>query len=283
MDLNKIKTIWNLSRIELIRLMRSTKIIILALFAIFINIQIITPLRALSVDMKSKLSVLEPFAAIGNSGVVVLILPFFFLNMMADFPREGESQYFYQIRCSKRTWIISQILYAVETSAVLTVFVFAASIVLSLGFISGSLDYSYAVTRYVALFPERAGEYVVQLIPENLYHQIPLPLAVVHAALLLILYFIMLALLILIFSLAKRKIAGIFLDGIFIFGGTIVCAGRLSYMWALPMAHTVVWLHYAKYQSEPVLPLGYSYLYFGVINVILIAISVAMSKRCNSI
>lgn len=281
--MNKIKTIWKLSRMELIRLIRSTKIIILALFAIFINIQIITPLRELSITMEHKLSVFEPFAAIGNSGVVVLILPLFFITMMADFPREGESQFFYQIRCSKRTWIISQIAYAVESSVMLTIFVFAASVLLSMDFTGWSPDYSYAVTRYVALFPERAGEYVVQLIPENLYNQIPLPVAAVHTALLLILYFTMLAMLLLVFSLIKKKIAGIFLDGILILLGTIVCAGRMVYMWIFPMAHTITWLHYAEYQSKPILPLFNSYLYFVAINVVLIILSIVMSKHYSNI
>lgn len=277
--MNKMKVIWNLSRMELMRSMRSTKMIILALFVIFINVQIITPLRALSITMEHKLSVFEPFAAMGNSGFVVLILPFFFITMMADFPREGESQYFYQIRCSKRTWVISQIVYAVEISIMLTVFAFAASVLLSLDFISGSPDYSYAVTRYVALFPERAGDYVVELIPENLYNQIPLSVAVIHTALLLILYFIMLALIILVFSLIKRKIAGLFLDGILILLGTVVCAGRMAYMWIFPMAHTITWLHYAEYQRKPMLPLFYSYLYFGVINIGLILLLVVFSRR----
>lgn len=281
--MNKMKTIWNLSRIELVRLMRSTKTIILVLFAIFINIQIITPLRALSITMEHKLSIFEPFVAIGNSGIVVLILPLFFITMMADFPREGESQYFYQIRCSKRTWIISQIIYAVESSIMLTLFVFAAAVLLSLDFISLTPDYSYAVTKYVALFPERAGEYVVQLIPENLYNQISLYVAVVHTALLLILYFIMLAMLLLIFSLIKKKIAGIFLDGIIVLMGTITCAGRMSYMWVFPMAHTIPWLHYTEYLKEPVLPLFCSYLYFGVINTVLIILSIVLSKHYNGI
>lgn len=277
--MNKMKVIWNLSRMELMRSMRSTKMIILALFVIFINVQIITPLRALSITMEHKLSVFEPFAAMGNSGFVVLILPFFFITMMADFPREGESQYFYQIRCSKRTWVISQIVYAVETSIMLTVFAFAASVLLSLDFISGSPDYSYAVTKYVALFPERVGEYVVELIPENLYNQIPLSVAVIHTALLLILYFIMLALIILVFALVKKKIAGLFLDGILILLGTVVCAGRMAYMWIFPMAHTITWLHYAEYQRKPMLPLFYSYLYFGVINIGLILLLVVFSRR----
>lgn len=283
MDLNWIKKIWNLSQIEMLRLVRSTKMIILAVFLIFINIQVIAPLRRLSILMESKVSLLEPFAAIGNSGIIVLIMPLFFLTMMADFPREGNSQYFYQVRCSKRTWIAGQILYAVESSIALTGFVFASSCILSLDFTNQSLDYSYAVTRYVATFPERAGEYVVQLVPENLYNQIVLSKAMLHTAILLISYFLMLALIMLVFSLIKKKIIGILLDAFLIILGVITCAARATFMWIFPMAHTIIWMHYEKYQSKQVLLLFYSYLYFGVIDLALIVLSIVMNRRYNNI
>lgn len=280
--LNKIKLLQKLSGIELLCLLRSTKIIIIFLFVIFINIQIITPLRELSRLMGSKLSVFEPFVAIGNSGVVVLILPLFFITMMADFPREGDSRYFYQIRCSKRIWIAGQIIYAIESSAALALFVLAASILLSVDFLSSSFDYSYAVTKYVSVYPMRAGEYVTELIPENLYNQIPLPAALLHTFLLLILYFLLLALVILLFALFKKKIAGIFLDGILILMGTIACAGRTAYMWIFPMAHTISWLHYSEYQRKALLPIGYSYMYFGVLDAALLILSIVMSRRYDA-
>lgn len=283
MDLDLIKKIWNLSRIEMLRLVRSTKIIILALFVIFINIQIIAPLRALSVLVGSRVSAFEPFTAIGNSGIIVLIMPLFFITMMADYPREGDSQYFFQVRCSKRVWVAGQIIYAIESSVALTLFVFVSSCILSLDFTNYNPNYSYAVTRYVAAFPERAGEYVVQLVPENLYNQMALITAVIHTALLLILYFIMLALNILVFSLVKKKMTGILLDAFLIILGVISCAARSVYMWIFPMAHTITWLHYAEYRSKQVLPLFCSYLYFGVINIVLITVSVVISKRYHSI
>ena len=278
-----IRRIWNLSRIEMLRLVRSSKIIILAVFVIFINIQVIAPLRQLSLLMESKVSMFEPFVAIGNSGIIVLIMPLFFITMMADFPREGGSQYFYQVRCSKRTWITGQVLYAIESSVAVILFVLVSLSVLSLDYTNISLNYSYAVTRYVASYPERAGEYVVQLVPENLYNQITLSTAMVHTAVLLILYFIMLAIIILLFSLIKKKSIGILVDAFLIVLGTITCAVKATFMWIFPMAHTIIWLHYEKYQSKAVFPLFYSYLYFVVIDLVLIILSIVMSKRYNNI
>lgn len=279
-----MKTVWKISLIEIVGLLRSTKIIVLALFVIFVNIQIITPLRSLSAAMGHRLSVLEPFAAIGNSGLVVLILPFFFMTMMADFPKDGVSRYFCRIRCSKRTWVMGQILYAVESSVLMTLFTLVSSVIMSADFISfATPDYSYAVTKYVSTFPERSGEYVVNLIPENLYNQIPLPVATLHTALLLILYFIMLSLIILIFSLLKKKTAGLFTDAAIIISGAVACAGRTAYMWILPMSHTITWLHYTEYQRSPVLPLYNSYMYFIIADLALIIPAVLISRRCDGI
>jgi hypothetical protein len=73
------------------------------------------------------------------------------------------------------------------------------------------------------------------------------------------------------------------LDGIIVLLGTITCAGRMAYMWVFPMAHTIPWLHYTEYLKEPVLPLFCSYLYFGVMNIVLIILSIVMSKHYNGI
>lgn len=271
--------IWKLSRTELLCLLRSTKMIILAVFIVFLNIQVIVPLRELSVQMGGKLSVFEPFLAIGNSGLVLLILPLLFITMMADFPREGESQYFCQIRCSKRLWTAGQILYAAEASVIMVVFVFVVTVLLSLDFTEWNPDYSYGITRYVTAFPERAGDYAAQLIPENLYNQISLGKAVFHTAMLQALYFFLLALILLICALIGRKLAGLLLDGALILLGTITCATRMAYMWILPMGHTIPWLHYTEYESRMILPMSVSYIYFGILNIVLLTAAIVVSKR----
>lgn len=278
--MNRVKVIWKLSRTELLCLLRSTKIIIMALFVIFVNVQVIEPLREISMLMGEKLSIFEPFLAIGNSGLVLLILPLFFMTMMADFPREGESQYFCQIRCSKRVWTAGQLLYAIEVSVIMTVFVFLVSILLSMDFTEWNLNYSHGITQYVTTFPERAGDYAAQLITENLYNQISLGTALLHTAMLQVLYFILLALIILVCSLVGRKMAGLILDGALVMLGTIACTmRRMVYMWLLPMGHTIPWLHYTEYQSQMIMPMRYSYLYFGILIIILSVTSIVVSRR----
>mgnify|MGYP000814976818 CR=1 FL=1 len=77
---HKLYGAWNVACMEYKKLIRSTKMIILAMFLIFVNIQIITPLKQCAIDMDAKLSYFEPFIAAGNSGMVLLILPLFYFN-----------------------------------------------------------------------------------------------------------------------------------------------------------------------------------------------------------
>ena len=211
--------------------------------------------------------------------MVVLILPLFFLVMIADFPDESGISPFFHVRCQKRTWVWGQILFAVSASLFVTGFVLAASVLLLIP--EGALfdGFSDAVTKYVSVFPERAGDYVTQLLPENIYHQMTLRRAVMHSAGLLFLYFLFLALIVLFFAMMNHKLAGLLADGILILAGTVACGFRLEGMWLFPMAHTIGWLHYTEYFSEPVFPLWGSYVYFLVLIILLAAGSLAAGKK----
>ena len=61
---HKLYGAWNVACMEYKKLIRSTKMIILAMFLIFVNIQIITPLKQCAIDMDAKLSYFEPFIAL---------------------------------------------------------------------------------------------------------------------------------------------------------------------------------------------------------------------------
>lgn len=277
--LREIKTILYTATVEWKKLFCSTKICVLGILLIFMNEQIIVPMKECSHLMGQKLSCMEPYAAICNSGVVMLILPLFFLSMMADFPREDGISMFFHIRCSRISWLFGELLFIVMSIITLVIYITVVSMLLILPSSKMSLEFSDTVTKYIASFPERAGDYVVQLLPENLYNQMKLSGVVLHSTGLLFLYFALLALILLLFTLLNHKIWGIFLDGGIILLGTVCCALRLNSMWVFPMAHTVVWLHYSEYLAEPVYPLSASYLYFGIIDILLIAVCIAVRKQ----
>lgn len=257
----------------------STKIFVLGVFLIFMNEQIIVPLKQCSQLMGQKLSLLEPYAAVCNSGLVMLILPLFFLSMMADFPREDGISLFFHIRCSRVSWLLGEFLFIVMSIATLVLFIVAAGMVLLLPCGKMTQGFSDAVTKFLSVYPDRAGDYVVHLLPANLYNQIELGDVILHSTGLFFLYFALLALVLFLFTLLNHKNWGIFLDGMIILLGMVSCALHLDIMWGFPMAHTVLWLHYTEYLSEEVYPLYASYLYFGIIDILLTAACIAVRKK----
>ena len=57
--------------------------------------------------------------------------------------------------------------------------------------------------------------------------------------------------------------AGLLADAVLIALGTVSTAAEADWMWLFPMAHSIPWVHFEKYLSEPVFPIAGSYLYLG--------------------
>ena len=202
---HKLYGAWNVACMEYKKLIRSTKMIILAMFLIFVNIQIITPLKQCAIDMDAKLSYFEPFIAAGNSGMVLLILPLFYLTMMADYPQEDESTRFYRIRCTKVMWVGGELIFASMSAVSFAIFSVVSTAILIIPKGQWIFHFSDATTKYLSVYPDRTGDAVVQLLPINLYNQVTLPVAVRETFLLLVLYFFLLALVLLLSSLVGHK------------------------------------------------------------------------------
>lgn len=274
-----MRTILHIAFAEFRRWMRSSRIIILAVMLVFVHTQIITTLQDCAARMGEPVGILEGFIALGNSGVIVLVVPALFLVLIADFPQKAGIDFFYQVRTSKRKWILGQILFAVEASVFLVVFLLAASVVMLLGCGSWMTGFSHVVTHYSAVFPERTGDYILQLLPENLYQQMTLGTAVRHTILLMLLYFLLLALVLLVSALCNQKYAGLLADAALIILGTVSTSAEVSWMWLFPMAHSISWVHYEKYLSRQVFPMTGSYLYFIVICGALAAVCMLAARK----
>ena len=84
-----IRAVFHISSVEFQRWMRSSRLIILGVMLVFIHMQIIITLQDCAVRMGEPVTILEAFVALGNSGVIVLILPALFLVLLSDFPQKG--------------------------------------------------------------------------------------------------------------------------------------------------------------------------------------------------
>ena len=269
----------HISSLEFGKWFRNTRLVILAVMVVFIRVQIVVPLAECARLMGEPVSVFEGFLALCNSGVILMVVPILFLVLLADYPQQDGTHLSCQIRCRKRVWITGQVLFAMKACLFLVVFLFLATCILMAG--CGSLQFSFsdAVTHFTSAYPDRTGDYVVQLVPGNLYQQMTLGMALLHSACMMYLHFLLLAMVILLSFLARKKYAGILADGFLIILGAVTCEVKLPAMWVFPMAHTVPWLHYEEYLSAMVFPMWGSYLYLAGGCAVLVAACLGMARR----
>ena len=131
------------------------------------------------------------------------------------------------------------------------------------------------------MFPEKAGNFGVQLLPENLYNQLSVFSAAVRSYLLVFAYLLILGLILLSFSIVKKKTAGFVACAAIISLGTALCSIKTNLMWSMPMANSIIWLHYTKYFRQPVVTMEFSIFYLCTMIVGLTVFCIVAIKKFN--
>jgi hypothetical protein len=52
-------------------------------------------------------------------------------------------------------------------------------------------------------------------------------------------------------------------------------------MWTMPMANSIIWLHYTRYFREPIMPMWFSVCYLFVIILLLLIFSYVAIRKFN--
>ena len=267
------------ARAEFIKWVCDARMIILGVLLIFIYSFAIEPLKSNAKLMGEPLNILEPFIAIANSGAILLIIPLVFLTLIADFPKIDTNTVFYIMRVGRLNWLFGQLLKLIfmALSYLAVIFLGAVLPMLSDGFWYNG--WSNVATGFVKMFPDRRGDFGVALLPENLYNQLSVFEAAVKSYLLVAAYLMIIWLILLVFSLFKRKTLGFIICGGMISLGMAFSAIRTNLMWTMPMANSITWLHYTKYFKKPIMPMSFSVIYLLVlIAVLLVFGGIAIGK-----
>lgn len=223
----------------------------------------------------------ETFIAIGSSGVLLLFLPSVFLILISDHPNMGAHTLYSIHRAGRLKWLFGEMFGALISTMIYVVGMFAACCIMTLphGFLG--LEWSDTVTKYVSMFPEERFTLMSQYLPSNLFNQMSLSGALVHTALLLILYLFALTLIISFFRILGMRAAGIAAAFGIVAAGVLTCAIKAKAMWAFPMAHTITWLHYDTALRKPIVPMYLSYIYFAVFIALGIIANIIAIKKNN--
>ena len=267
--MRELRKIWGVARTEYIGWITNPRIIILGVLLIFIKTLAIDPLAARAEKFGDTMIVFEPYIAVGNSGALTLFMPLVFLVLLSDYPKLGGNSMFYISRTGKKNWLCGQIIFLIMAIITFICAVFLASMLFSGGHFG--TEWSEAVRKYTARFPNEAGNFDSHLLPSNLYNQIPMMRAIGQTSVLLAAYLLALALIIYLLKILFSSSAGLAGALLVMALGTATTSLYSPIKWAFPTANTIIWLHYTEILSEPIYPMWASFLYFGILLAALIA------------
>lgn len=276
-----LKKAFACAKVEYVKWVCDARMIILAVMLIFIYSFAITPLLENAKLMGERLNLLEPYIAIANSEAIVLIIPLVFLTLIADYPKIDTNTVFYIIRVGRMNWLVGQILKLLFMAVSYVFVIFAGATIPMLGRSFIGNNWSRVATEFARKFPDRSHNFGVELLPENLYFQLPIYSAALKSTLLVLAYMLIFGLILLAFSIIKRKTAGFVLCGAVISLGTAFCTIRTTLMWTMPMANSIIWLHFTKYFKDPIVSIQYSVVYLSVFIAMLLVFCVVAIHRFN--
>lgn len=268
-----LKKIYLTARTEYAKWVFNPRMIIIGVMIIFVYQLSVQPLVEMANEMKSTLNFLEPYIAITNSSLLIIIIPGVFLTLVSDFPKTDGSTLLFLQRTDRMNWVLGQALFIVFAIITFMVIIIVASILPILGISNFDNNWSDTVLNYKEKFPEKAMSFGANLITKNLTYQIPPIMAFVESTTLLMLYLFMLSLIMLVFNTMGIKIMGLVTSAGIIAIGAALCMINTSIKWIMPMAHTVVWLHKTDYFRAQIMEIWKSYAYFGIIILILMLFS----------
>jgi len=273
----RLKSVISIARSEYIRWIMNPRILIVGILFIFMRTLAVEPLLERVAKMGIPLTVFEPFEAIGNSGMLVMLMPCVFLILISDYPVISEFSLLCVQRTGKQNWFVGQLVFVISAIFTYMGVLLAGSILTSGG--KFRTQWSETVRFFAARFPEESNSFTSELLPSNLYNQIPLMTSVLQTFFLMSAYLFLLVLILYLFKMLNIKSAGLFSVFIVIGLGVTTCSLKTSTMWAFPMANTIVWLHYTEILREPIKPIAYSYIYFiAIISFLIIACFVALKR-----
>ncbi|MBQ4069179.1 MAG: hypothetical protein IJC76_08000 [Lachnospiraceae bacterium] len=273
-----LRKILSVAKTEYIKWVTNPRMILFVAMIIFVYDYIIKVLIENSDKMSKYINVIEPFIAIGNSPFLLFVIPIIFLALISDFPKSDGNSMFYMIRTGKVNWMLGQLLFAIYAGVSYIVAIFAVSClcIMKKAYIYNA--WSDVTTKYFIEFPDEKN-ILSELINARLYNNLLPNQALLHTSVLVIFMIIIIALVQLLAFSYSKKILGLLLNI------TVLCVGIGSTIfegvvkWVFPVSNAITWMHYDDIFKKPVVPIVNSYMYFGIILLVLIIWNIFAIKR----
>ncbi len=280
-----IKSILKCAKTNFVKWALNSRMIILVVIVVFIYICAVQPLEENAAIMGKPLNAIEPYIAALNSGSLLLIIPLGFLAISSDFPKIDGSAMFSLVRTGRINWFLGQMINLVIMSAAYLIFVFFASTIPAISVSFWGNNWSDVAVYFGVEFPDQAQNYGALLLPKNLFNHLTLTGAATQSTLFVFVYLVLLGMVLMCFTILGKKTVGVIICGALISLGSALCSIKASTMWALPMANSIVWLHFTEFRREPLYPIWCSAIYFVVLIALLMVLCLIRLKKfdCSAV
>lgn len=255
----RLKSVVSVANTEYQKWLRNPRNLVVGVLLLFSYTLATQTLLEHAAKYGESIHVLEPFIAVGNSGLLVLLIPCVYLIMISDYPVVNGHSLLFIRRCGRINWILGHLLFLV-----FSILTYLGSLLVFLMLFSQGVwlpGWSNVVKKYDLRFPNERDSFASELIPPNVYNHLSVKEAVLHTVLLVSLYLLILALILYLCKIKNMRAMGLFLVFCVIAAGVATTALKVRAMWLFPMANSIVWLHFDMIMvRESTLWKSYAYL-----------------------
>lgn len=259
----------------------NSKLILLLFELIFLCETYLIRVKQLCEMSNMKVSFFEPYLLISSGDMYFLAIPLVFLILLSGFPSKHSYNYFTLIRISKFEWLLGELLF-VLISVVGYMFILGVGLVLYMGrWIQFENRWSDYMLKFHEQFPDLfkvSEDYFLDV--RMMTHGSPMQVFF-HSVLLMLCMLVSVALIQITFSLLHKKYLGMLLTIGLTLSSALSIYGSGNVKWIFPMTHANYAVHFHGFRAEKYMGIEMSYLYFGLMIMILVVIDLVLAKKMD--
>jgi len=271
--MNSIKTANQISNLTLRKWFTNPKIYILFILMAIVVYQPMQQVTSALLQNNLKISpFIFPFIMVSSYFKLVII--FGLILLFCDAPFKTPDQLFVISRTNKTTWVLGQVLYIIKGTFIYFGFIFICSFLYLLPYADFNSDWGTGI----ALLKDTGAITMLNLTP--VMTEIYTPFwGTIHTLLLATLIGVFLALIMFVLNTVAPKFVGATIGVAFVLASNMAIMFGKWYLWVMPTSVSSL-INLDPYGLASGVPkLWYAYLYLIVLNLILIWLSVRVTKK----
>lgn len=262
----------------------SSRLLVFGYIFIFVYVYFIKPMNELTYKLATPINALEPFVAIANNRYTLPLIVIGFMVLISDFPRLNDFATFSLFRTGRISWLIGQIIFLTMAGLTYIGFILIITMVLV-------MNNAFCVNAWSLVQKEMNMQTEQSLLMQRLYpfaqidnsvlrQSRPIE-AVLHGAILIFLFIIIVGCVQLFFALRQQKIISVFINLLASASGLILLMVDIKVKWLFPISNAVFGWHYDGTYNITIIPIWWSYVYFISLFIILIILLYRLTRKCS--